>query len=219
MRYLSCRSVQGLAWFGSLTLLCFWGPARAAAGGCAVSDASNLPSAEGCLLAFAYNQKDDDRLVVIDEINHRRYETPLKEPGKPPFWDHGKVFVVHPSGVLQGFQIVSKGLVAEKPETISDGAVFSAEFSGNQHRLYLIRTTWDVRLKKFVHDLLAIDFPTRKPLWTKRIDDPGLLSVMERYVCVMGPKLVQLFDCDTGEKIAGVEAAKATVEAGTNVHK
>ena len=80
----------------------------------------------------------------------------------------------------------------------------TTEYVRSQHRLYLIRTGWDDQHKIF-YELLAIDFPARKTLWTKRIDDPGLLRIMERYVCVTGLKLVQVFNCDTGEKIGGIK--------------
>ena len=43
-----------------------------------------------------------------------------------------------------------------------------------------------------------------------------MLRVMEHYVCVMGLKLVQVFNCDTGEKLGGIEAAKAAASAEHN---
>jgi len=187
-------------------------------GGCAVSDGSELPSDDGCMLAFVYNQTDDHRLVVIDEKNRRRYEAPLKQAKQAPFWEGGKVYVVDVSGSVQGFSIGPDRLVAEKVETLSAGVVRATEYVRSQHRLYLIRTGWDDQHKIF-YELLAIDFPARKTLWTKRIDDPGLLRITERYVCVMGLKLIQVFNCDTGEKIAGIEAAKAAAAADANAHK
>ena len=168
------------------------------------------------MLAFVYNQTNDHRLVVIDEKNRRRYEAPLKQAKSAPFWEEGKVYVVDVSGNAQGFSISSDRLVAEKEETISAAVVRTAEYVRSQHRLYLIRTGWDDQHKIF-YELLAIDFPARKTLWTKRIDDPGLLRIMERYVCVTGLKLVQVFNCDTGEKIGGIQAAKAAASVDANV--
>jgi hypothetical protein len=185
---------------------------------CAVSDGSVLPSDAGCMLAFVYNQTNDHRLVVIDEKNRHRYDAPLKQAKHAPFWEGGKVYVVDVSGSVQGFSIGSDRLVAEKEETISAGLVSTVEYIRSQRRLYLIRTGWDDQRNIF-HELIAIDFPARKTLWTKRIDDPGLLRITERYVCVMGLKLIQVFNCDTGEKIAGIEAAKAAAAADANAHK
>jgi hypothetical protein len=187
--------------------------------GCALSDGSALCSDDGCMLAFVYNQTDDHRLVVIDEKNRRRYEAPLKEVSRAPFWEGGKVYVVDHSGIVRGFRIGSDRLVAEKTETISAGIVRRAEYVRSQHRLYLTQTKWNDQQKIFFHELLAIDFPARKALWTKRIDDPGLLRVMPPYVCVMGLKLVQVFNCDTGEKIGGIKAAQAAASADANAHK
>ena len=214
MKYLNYRSVFCL---GLLILICAVGSVRTMGGSCAVSDGSVLPSHDGCMLAFVYNQTDDHRLVVIDEKNRRRYEAPLKQAKYAPFWEGGKVYVIDVSGSVQGFSISSDRLVAEKEETISITVVRTAEYVRSQHRLYLIRTGWDDQHEMF-YELLAIDFPARKTLWTKRIDDPGLLRIMERYICVTGLKLVQVFNCDTGEKIAGIEATKAAAAADANVH-
>jgi hypothetical protein len=185
-------------------------------GGIAVSYESELPSEDGCLLAFVYNQKDDERLVVVDEKNHRHYEAPLKRGGLEPFWEGGKVYVVDHYGSLQGYTIGSDRLVAEKEETISNistGVVRHVAYDRGESRLYLIRTRSDDQHKIF-YELSAIDFPTRKTLWTKRIDDPGSLTIREPYVCVMGLKLVQVFNCDTGVKIGEIEAAKAVAAVG-----
>jgi len=209
---------QNIYFLGLSILIYAVGSVRTMGGACAVSDGSELPSNDGCMLAFVYNQTDDHRLVVIDEKDRRRYEAPLKQAKPAPFWEGGKVYVIDVSGSVQGFSIGSDRLVAEKEETISASVVRTAEYVHSQHRLYLIRTGWDDQHKIF-YELLAIDFPARKTLWTKRIDDPGLLRIMERYVCVTGLKLVQVFNCDTGEKIAGIEAAKAAAAADTNAHK
>jgi hypothetical protein len=214
MKHLSYRNVQCLG----LSILIFAaGSVRTMGGGCAVSDGSELPSDDGCMLAFVYNQKDDHRLVVIDEKNRRRYEAPLDRSRIAPFWEGGKVYVVGHSGSIQGFTIGSDKLIAGKIEAISAAVVFTAEYARSQHRLYLIRTGWDDHQHKNFHELSAIDFPARKTLWTKRIDDPGLLRIMDQYVCMTGLNLVQVFNCDTGEKIAGIEAAKAAADA--NAHK
>jgi hypothetical protein len=215
MKHLSYRSVLFL---GLSISICAVGSVRTMGGGCAVSDGSVLPSDDGCMLAFVYNQTDDHRLVVIDEKNRHRYDAPLKQAKQAPFWEGGKVYVVDVSGSVQGFSIGSDRLVAEKEETISAGLVSTAEYIRSQRRLYLIRTGWDDQRNIF-HELIAIDFPARKTLWTKRIDGPGLLRIRERYVCVMGLKLIQVFNCDTGEKIAGIEAAKAAAAADANAHK
>lgn len=182
-----------------------------------MSDGSELPSNDGCMLAFVYNETNDHRLVVIDEKNRRRYEAPLKEASYAPFWEGGKVYALDLSGSVRGFHIGSDRLVAEKVETISAGVVRTAEYVRIQHRLYLIQTRDDQQ--EIFYELLAINFPARKTLWTKRIDDPGLLRVMHPYVCVMGLKLVQVFNCDTGEKIGGIEAAKAAASADAKAHK
>lgn len=184
-----------------------------------MSDGSVLPTDDGCMLAFAYNQKGGDRLVVIEEKNRRRYEAPLASPGMAPFWEAGKVYVVAHSGSMRGFVIGSDKLIPEKAETICAEVVRTAEYSRGQHRLYLIRSFWDDGRKSFLHELSAIDFPARKTLWTKRLDDPGLLSIRERYVCVVGLKLVQVFSCDTGEKPAGVDAAKTGTPANPDARK
>jgi hypothetical protein len=201
-------------------LICAVGSVRTMGGLIAVSDGSELPSEDGCLLAFAYNQKDDDRLVVIDEKNHRHYEAPMNGAKLAPFWEGGKVYVVDAYGNLQGFTVGSDRLIAGKEETISSistVAVYGAEYDSAQGRLYLIRIRRGNQHKGFC-ELVAIDFATRKTLWTKRIDDPGELTIMEPYVCVMGLKLVQVFNCDTGEKLGEIEAVKdASKEA--NEHK
>jgi hypothetical protein len=200
------------------TSICAAWPLGVLAGGCAVSDGSQLPSDNGCLLAFAYNQAGDERLVVIDEKNDRRYEARLGSPRLAPFWEGGKVYVIATSGSLQGFSIGSGKLVPEKAETISAGVVRTAEYSRGQRRLYLIRTAWDTQQKIF-YELVAMDFPARKTLWTKRVDDPGLLRIMEGYVCVAGLKLVEVFNCDTGEKIGGIDATKAARSPDAKAHK
>lgn len=171
------------------------------------------------MLAFVYNQTGGDRLVVIDEKNRRRYEAPLDSSRMAPFWEGGKVYVVAHSGSLQGFRIDGDRLVPEKAEAISGGVVRTTEYSRSQHRLYLIRTGWDGHRRIFIYELTAIDFPARKALWTKRIDDPGWLTIIDRYVCVTGLKLVQVFDCSTGEKIGVIEAPKVRMSADANAHK
>ena len=215
MKHLSYRSVHCL---GLLILICAAGAVRTMGGVCAVSDGSVLPSDAGCMLAFVYNQTNDHRLVVIDEKNRRRYEAPLDRSRIAPFWEGGKVYVVGHSGSIQGFTIGSDRLIKGKVGTISAAVVFTAEYARSQHHLYLIRTGSDDQQKIF-YELLAVDFPARKTLWTKRIDDPGLLRIMDQYVCVTGLTLVQVFNCDTGEKIAGIEAAKAVTSADANAHK
>jgi len=215
MKYMSYRNICCL---GLATLICAAWSDSALAGGCAVSDGSMLPSDDGCMLAFVYNQKDDHRLVVLDEKNRRRYEVPLKQPKQAPFWEGGKVYVLDVSGSVQGFSIVSDRLVAEKEVTVCAGLVRTAEYVRSQHRLYLIRSGYDDQRRVF-NELLAIDFPARKTLWTKRIDEGGLLKIYDQHVCVTGGKLVQVFNCDTGEKIAGIEAAKAAESADANAHK
>ena len=214
MKHLNYRNVQCLG----LSILIFAAESVRTMGGvCAVSDGSVLPSNDGCMLAFVYNQTNDHRLVVIDEKSRRRYEAPLKQAKTAPFWEGGKVYVLDISGSVQGFSIGSDRLVAEKEETISAGLVRTTEYVRSQSRLYLIRTGWDDQRKIF-YELLAINFPARKTLWTKRIDDPGLLRIYDPYVCVVGGKLVQVFNCDTGEKVAGIEAAKAAAAADANGH-
>ena len=215
MKHLSHRTVYCL---GLSILICAVGSVRIMGGNCAVSDGSELPSDDGCMLAFVYNQTDDHRLVVIDEKNRRRYEAPLEKAKSAPFWEGGKVYVVDVSGSVQGFSIGSDKLVAEKAESISAGVVRTTEYVRSQHRLYLIRTNWDDQHKIF-YELSAIDFPVRKVLWTKRIDDPGVLKIIQPYVCVTGLKLVQAFNCDTGEKLGGIEAVKAAASADANEQK
>jgi hypothetical protein len=211
MKNLSYQNIRSL---GLLILICALGSVRAMGGGCAVSDGSKLPSDDGCMLAFVYNQTDDDHLVVIDEKNRHHYEAPLKHGGLAPFWEGGKVYVVDHYGSLQGFTIGSDRLVAGKEETISTNAVRTIEYVRSQHRLYLIQTRWDDDQHKNFYELLAIDFPARKTLWTKRIDDPGLMTIMgPLYVCVTGLKLVQVFNCDTGEKMGEIKAAKPDANA------
>jgi hypothetical protein len=205
MKNLRYRTIRFL---GLPTLVCAAWSVSAMAGGVAVSDGSELPSHDGCMLAFVYNQTNDHRLVVIDEKLRRRYEAPLENSRMAPFWEGGKIYVVAHSGTIQGFSIGADKLVPEKVETISAGVVRTSEYSRSQHRLYLIRTGYDNEHTVF-YDLQAIDFPTRKTLWTKRIDDPGSLRIMDEYVCVTGLKLVQLFNRDTGKKIGTIEAATA----------
>ena len=72
----------------------------------------------------------------------------------------------------------------------------------------MIRTVWDDK-RKFSQELSAMDFPSRKTLWTRRIDDLGKLRVMGPSVCVMGTKLVQVFDFDTGKKMGVVNVTQA----------
>ncbi len=183
-----------------------------------MSDGSMLPSYDGCMLAFVYNQTNAHRLVVIDEKTRRRYEAPLESSRMAPFWEGGKVYVLDRDGSIQGFIVGADRLIPEKVETVTAEVVRTAEYSRSQHRLYLIRTFWDGQ-RKLLYELSAIDFPARKKLWTKEIDDPGLLRMMEGYVCVTGRNLVQVFNCDTGEKIAGIEAAKAATSADANEHR
>jgi hypothetical protein len=207
MKHLCYRSVSCIA---LALLICTVGSVRTMGGLIAVSDGSTLPSEDGCLLAFAYNQKAADRLVVSDEKNHRHYEAPLNRSKLAPFWARGRVYVIDHFGSLRGFTISSNRLVAGKEETISTistGVVYCAEYDRSQSRLYLIRTGRDDQDKIF-QELLAIDFPTRKTLWRTRINDPGLLTVREQYVCVMGLKSVQVFNCATGMKLGEIEAAK-----------
>jgi hypothetical protein len=214
MKLLTHRSVRRI---GLAILICATASVRTMGGGIMVSDASKLPDKDGCLLAFTYNQKDDDRLVVIDEKNHRYYEAPLKRPKQAPFWEGGKLYVVGHDGSLQGFTIGLDKLVAEKEETITTNVLWTAEYSRSQHRLYLICTYWDKQRTAF-HELSAIDFPTRKTLWTTKIDDPGSLTIMESYVCIKGLKLVQAFNCDTGVKLGEIEGARESF-TNSNEHK
>jgi hypothetical protein len=214
MKHFSYQSVYCL---GLSILISALGSVRAIGAGCAVSDGSKLPSDDGCMLAFVYNQTDDHRLVIIDEKNRRRYEAPLKDANCAPFWEGGNVYVVDHSGSVRGFHVGSDRLVPEKEETISARVVREAEYVRSQHRLYLIQTEWNDQQKIFFYELLAIDFPARKTLWSKRIDDPGVLRIMQPYVCMTGLKLVQVFNCDTGEKLGAIEATKAAADA--NAHK
>jgi hypothetical protein len=184
----------------------------ARAGACAISDGSQLPSDEGCMLAFTYNQEGDHRHVVLDRKNRRQYESPLENSRMPPFWEGGKVYVIDHSGSVQGFSIGTDKLVPEQVETISTNVVRTAEYSRSQQRLYLICTGWDAQ-RRVSYELSATDFPAKKTLWRKKIDNPGLLRIMQPYVCVTGLKQVQVFNCDTGEKIGGIDAAKPAVAA------
>ncbi len=203
---------------GVSTLICGAGRDRALAGGCAVSDGSELPSADGCMLAFVYNQEGDHRLVVLDEKNRRRYEAPLDEPKKAPFWEGGKVYVVDTSGRAQGFTIASNKLVAGKEETLSGGLVRVTEYVRSQHRLYLIRSGYDGQRRVF-NELVAIDFPARKTLWTKRLDEAGLLRVYDSTVSVTGEKLVRVFNSNTGEKVPGISPAKSASSGDGSAQK
>lgn len=195
---------------GLLILIWAAGSVRGLAGACAVSDASALCSEDGCMLAFSYNQEGDCRLVVLDEQHHRHYEAPLDNARMAPFWEGGKVYVLSVSGEVQGFSIKSGKLVPEKAKALVPEVVAQSAYA--QHRLYCIHTVIDSQ-RKISHYLSATDFPTRKTLWTKKIEDLGLIRVMDQYVCVMGLNLVQVYNCETGEKIAGIAAAKATAAA------
>jgi hypothetical protein len=208
---------QNLRRLGLLIFACAVEPVRTMGGGCAVSDGSELPSKDGCMLAFVYNQTDDHRLVVLDEKNHRRYEVPLERAKQAPFWEGGKVYVLDVNGNVQGFRIGTNALVADGNEALCETTVRTAEYARSQHRLYLIRTGFDEHQKTF-YELLAIDFPIRKTLWKTRIDDPGLVRAMEQYVTVTGLESVQVFNCDTGEKIGEIKAAKAPA-ADTGIQK
>jgi hypothetical protein len=191
-------------------LICAAGQVAGLAGYCAVSDGSVRPSEDGCKLAFVYNQENKNRLVVIDEKSKRRYEAPLGNPMMAPFWEGDTVYVIDGSGSVQGFSINAEKLTAQKAETISQEVVRTASYSRSQHRLYVIRTVWEERPKKFHHELSMVDFPTRKTLWTRRIEDAGLLTIMGQCVTVTGQKLVTVLNSSTGEKIATVEAPKAS---------
>ncbi|HUJ09526.1 MAG TPA: hypothetical protein VL171_05820 [Verrucomicrobiae bacterium] len=215
MRIADCRTFWSLA---MVTLICTAGHVSVLAGGCAVSDGSELPSEDGCMLAFMYNQTGNHRLVVIDEKNRRRYEAPLDNAGMAPFWEGGKVYVVGVSGSVQGFAVGKEKLVPEKAEAISEEVVREVAYSRSQHRLYLIQTGFDDHRKIF-YELSVIDFPARKTLWTKRIDDTGLLTIMDRYVCVTGLRLVEVFGCDTGEKIGTTTVAKLATSADARAHE
>lgn len=199
-------------YFAFVFVLCAMGTVRATAGNCAVSDGSLLPSEAGCKLAFVYNQEGDHRLVVLDEKNRRRYEAPLDEAKMAPFWEDEKVYVLDVSGSLQEFSISANKLIPGKKENICPAVVRESAYVRSQHRLFVIRTIFDSQ-RNISYELSAIDFPTRKNLWTKRIDDPGLINVMDQYVCVMGLKLAEVYNSETGEKIGGIAAAKATAVA------
>jgi hypothetical protein len=155
---------------------------------------------------------------VLDEKNRRRYEAPLEKAKSAPFWEGRKVYVVDTSGSLQGFSIGSNKLIAEKTETVSPGVVRETEYVRSQHRLYLIRSKFNDQ-RKISYELSAIEFRTRKVLWTKEIVSPGPLTIIQPYVCVTGLEQVQVFNCDTGEKLGFVVAAKAMSDADSNEHK
>jgi hypothetical protein len=161
------------------------------------------------MLAYVYNQTEDHRLVVIDEKSRHRYEAPLKEANTAPFWEGGRIYSVDVTGVVRGFRIGSDKLVAEKEEAIAEHTVAHIGYDRSQHRLYLIQVEWSDEQKSFFYELSAIDFPARKSLWTKRIDEPGLLRIIRPYVCVTGLRLVQVFNCDSGEKLGEIEVANA----------
>jgi len=203
-------------WF--VTLFSVTWPISAKAGGCAVSDGSKLPLEDGCMLAFMYNQEGDHRLVVIAEKDRRRYEATLDDSRMAPFWEAGKVYVVAHSGIMQGFSVGSDKLVAEKEEIICAAAVREVEYVRSQHRLYLIRTAFDDQ-RRILYELSAIDFPARKTLWTKKIDDPGLLTILNGYVCVTGLKLVEVLNSDSGERIGTIAAAKSAISADAKAQK
>jgi hypothetical protein len=201
-------SHRGVRCLGLAIVICGLSSLRAMGGACVFSDASSVPSENGCMLAFAYNQQDDCRLVVLDEKNRHRYEAPLKGPSVAPFWEGGKVYILGPDSKVQGFKVGPDRLIADEAETICAGVLRHAEYVRSQHRLYVIQTVWNDQQHAFVYDLMAIDFPARKILWTKRIDDPGLLKVMPPYVCMTGLQRVQAFNCETGEKLGGIEAGQ-----------
>jgi len=219
MKYLNSRIVCGSV---LPVLLCFCAAETATGGGIAVGDGSELPSENGCMLAFAYNQKGDDRLVVLDEVNRRRYEVPLTSPRKAPFWDGGKVYVVSVDGMMQGFLVSSNNLIGEKEERISSGLILTVVFNREQHRLYLIRSGRDTEFTSSNYELVAINFPARKTLWTKRLDEPGLLTIggiLGPYVCVNGQNLVQVFNCNTGGKLGGIEVPNEAASPAANAKK
>ncbi|MCP5523646.1 MAG: hypothetical protein H7A46_19070 [Verrucomicrobiales bacterium] len=195
-----CRSV--------VLLVLIWTAGQVAmeAGNCAVADGSKLRSEDGCMLAFMYNQSDDHRLVVIDEKNRRRYEARMDHGGPAPFWEGGKLYLVDHSGTVQGFTVGEGRLVPGKPETLCPAVVRHVAYSCSQSRLYVIRTVVTQR-REFFYELSAIDFPARKTLWTRRIDDPGVITLMG-YGCVTGLGSVEVFDCDTGATIGTIPVAK-----------
>lgn len=198
-----------LAAYAVVNILLFAsGFVRAWGGLIAVGDDSERPSDLGCTLAFAYNQKNDVRLVVLDELKRQRYEVSLSEPGKTPFWYDGKLFVIHVSGVMQTFVLSSNQLAEVKQETLTDGIVAWTKFSRSDHRLYIIWTKWNPARKEFQHKLQAIDFPSRKILWTQEIEEFGPMMAMEDYVSVNGLKHVLVFDKETGRLLGLVNAAK-----------
>lgn len=209
--------LRGCFCIGLSILIWALGAARTMGGYCAVSDGSIFPSEDGCKLAFVYNQTNDHRLVVLDEKNRRRYEAPLEEAKSAPFWEGGKVYVMDTSGSLQGFTIGSDSLTAEKPETLSPGVVREIDYVRSQHRLYLIRTKFDDQ-SKISYEISAVDFPTRKVLWRQQVQSPGPLRMIQSYVCVTGLKQVQVFDCNTGEELGRIDAAKAATTAASNAH-
>lgn len=194
---------------GGLLILTFMALSlRTLAGGCAVSDGSQLPGNDGCMLAFVYNQEGDNQLVVFDGKNLRQYESPLNGTKMAPFWEGGKVYVLDNSGTVQAYRIGANRLIPEKLETLSTNSVVrTEEYSRGQRRLYLICTSWDDQ-HRIRYELSAMDFPARKTLWSRRIDDPGPLRIMEPYVCMTGLKQVQVFNCDTGKKIGSIAAVK-----------
>ena len=200
---------------GLSILFCLIGLSRAFGGGCAVSDGSMLSSEDGCMLAFVYNQANDHRLVVLDEKNHQHYETPLENSRMAPFWEDGKVYVVAHSGDIQGFQISSNKLVAEKKEVLTPGVVRTIGYHRSKHRLHLVRTFYDEQ-RQIHYELSAIEFPSRKTLWTKSVDDPGLLQPWDNSVCMIGLESVQVFNSNTGERIGKTELVQSKPEQSKN---
>jgi len=194
---------------GLTVLLSAIGLVRTMGGVCMVSDFSKF----GSKVAFVYNGESESRLVVIDEQNRHRYEAPLVDHAMAPFWEAGKVYVIGYSGNMQEFSIGTDKLVPEKDEKITSTGVVR-EYTHSGHRLYLTQTYFDDRRKVF-YQLSVIDFPSRKTLWTVKVDDPGLLRVIEPYLCMTGLKLVQVFNCDTGEKIGKIKSAKAVASLNT----
>src|SRR5437016_9092360 len=77
MKHINYRRI---CYLSLATLISVAATIRITGGVCAVSEGSLLPSEDGCMLAFVYNQERDNRLVVLDEKNRRRYEAPLDEP-------------------------------------------------------------------------------------------------------------------------------------------
>jgi hypothetical protein len=214
MKYLSYRTICCLGL--SILISPAW-LVSSLAGGCAVSDGSELPSDDGCMLAFVYNQKDDHRLVVLDEKSRRRYEATLQEPKKAPFWEEGKVYVLGTSGTVQSFSLTPSGLVAGKEESLLTGIVRSSKYLRGQHRLYVIRSGYDDQRNPF-NELVVIDFPARKTLWTKRLEEAGQLNIYTT-VTVTGENLIQVFDCDTGAKVTKVSTVNAAPANDVNGQK